>query len=220
MSKLFQGSSVLVTGASSCDLSAPDGALELVAAVNQLGVTVDHLINNAGFGSAGHFTETDAGRERDMVRVNCEAVVTLSRAFLPGMVQRARGGVLNVASIAAHQPVPFMATYGATKAFVLSFSAALAAELRGGDVRVMAFCPGPVPTGFQASAGIPEGSALPLARLQAGDAVERALAAYEGGRTVYTAGFVNALQSGAVKLLPRALVVRAAELTMKRLGRA
>lgn len=201
------------------DLAAPDGAATLVREVQALRVPIDHLINNAGFGSAGHFTELDPERESQMVRVNCEAVVTLTRAFLPGMVQRARGGVLNVASTAAHQPVPFMATYGATKAFVLSFSAALAAEVAGTDVRVMAFCPGPIPTGFQAAAGISQKATLSVARLGAHDAVERALDAYEAGRTVYTPGLVNSLQSGAVKLLPRSLVVRAAKLTMKRLGR-
>ena len=265
MSKLFEGSWALVTGASSglglefarnlarhganlvltarrqarleelaldltrvngtvayavpCDLAAAGGAFALVERVKELGIRVDHLINNAGFGSAGHFTELPAERESEMVYVNCEAVVTLTRAFLPGMVQRARGGVLNVASIAANQPVPFMATYGASKAFLLSFSLAISSELRGSDVRVMAFCPGPVSTGFQASASIPETDSR-LGRLDARDAVERALIAYEAGRTVYTPGLVNSLQSGAVRLLPRSLVVQAAKMTMKKLGRA
>jgi short-subunit dehydrogenase len=207
------------TRAVACDLAVPGGALALVERVKELGVRVDHLINNAGFGSAGQFAELPELRESEMVRVNCEAVVALTRAFVPGMVQRARGGVLNVASIAAQQPVPFMATYGATKAFVLSFSVALASELQGSDVRVMAFCPGPVQTGFQASARIPETDKR-LGRLDAHDAVERALGAYEAGRTVYTPGFVNSLQTGAVRLLPRSLVVSAAKMTMKRLGRA
>jgi short-subunit dehydrogenase len=207
------------THAVACDLAVPGGAFTLVERVKELGVRVDHLINNAGFGSAGHFTELPELRESEMVRVNCEAVVALTRAFLPGMVQHAKGGVLNVASIAAQQPVPYMATYGATKAFVLSFSVAVASEIKGSDVRVMAFCPGPVPTGFQTAARIPETDTR-LGRLDAHDAVERALVAYEAGGTVYTPGLVNSLQTGAVRLLPRSLVVEAAKMTMKRLGRA
>ena len=103
------------------DLAQPGGAEQLALIVDDLGVTVDHLINNAGFGSAGEFVASDANRQTEMVRVNCESVVRLASHFLPGMVRRNRGGIINVASTAAYQPTPYMATYGATKAFVVSF---------------------------------------------------------------------------------------------------
>ena len=202
------------------DLAQPGGAEQLALIVDDLGVSIDHLVNNAGFGSAGGFAESDATRETTMVRVNCESIVCLTGHFLPGMVRRNRGGIINVGSTAAYQPTPFMATYGASKAFVVSFSAALASELEKSDVRVLACCPGPVPTGFQAAAGIPEGSVLSFAKLEPNDVVQSTLEAYAAGRVVYVPGKVNAVQTTLSKLLPRAVVVRAAKYTMRKLGRA
>ena len=202
------------------DLAQPGGAEQLALIVDDLGVTIDHLLNNAGFGSAGNFAESDARRETSMVRVNVESVVCLSGHFLPGMVKRNRGGIINVGSTAAFQPTPYMATYAASKAFVVSFSAALASELEKSDVRVLACCPGPVPTGFQAAAGIPEGSVLKFAKLEPNDVVQSTLEAYASGRVVYVPGKANSVQTTLSKLLPRALVVRAARYSMRRLGRA
>lgn len=201
------------------DLSAPDGALALARALKERHIVVDHLINNAGFGTAGRFETMDVEREARMVRVNAESVVVLSRALLRGMLERRRGGILNVASTAGHQPTPFMTTYGATKAFVLSFTLALAEELRGSGVRALALCPGPVPTGFQAAASIPSGAMLSIAKLDAHTVVERALDAYARHAVLETPGFVNSAQTLASKLLPRSLIVRAARLTMTKLGR-
>jgi short-subunit dehydrogenase len=206
----------VVTG----DLSEPGGAEQLALIVDDLGVTIDHLINNAGFGSAGSFVDSEARRQTTMVRVNCESVVCLSGHFLPGMVRRNRGGIINVASTAAYQATPYMATYGASKAFVVSFSTALSSELAKTDVRVLACCPGPVPTGFQAAAGMPEGSVLKFAKLEANDVVQSTLDAYAAGRVVYVPGKVNSMQTTLSKLLPRAVVVRAAKYAMRRLGRA
>ena len=206
----------VVTG----DLAEPGGAEQLGLIIDDLGVKVDHLINNAGFGSAGSLAASDAARQTTMVRVNCEAVVCLSRHFLPGMVARNRGGIINVASTAAYQPTPYMATYGASKAFVMSFSAALASELDKSNVRVLACCPGPVPTGFQAAAGIPEGSVMKFAKLEPNAVVQSTLEAYTAGRVVYVPGAVNSVQTTLSKLLPRAVVVRAAKYTMRKLGRA
>ena len=202
------------------DLAQPGGAEQLALIVDDLGVTIDHVVNNAGFGSAGPFVESDATRETTMVRVNCESMVCLSGHFLPGMVARNRGGIINVGSTAAYQPTPFMATYGASKAFVVSFSAALASELEKSDVRVLACCPGPVPTGFQAAAGIPEGSVLSFAKLEPNDVVQSTLEAYAAGRVIYVPGKVNSVQTALSKLLPRAVVVRAAKYSMRKLGRA
>jgi short-subunit dehydrogenase len=201
------------------DLSEPDGALALTRELKARGIVVDHLINNAGFGSAGRFETTDLEREASMVRVNCESVVVLTRALLRGMLDRKRGGVLNVASTAAHQPTPFMATYGASKAFVLSFTLALAEELRGTGAHALALCPGPVPTGFQAAANIPSGAVLSMAKLDAHTVVEHALDAYASRAVLTTPGLVNRVQTLASKVLPRSIIVRAARLTMTKLGR-
>jgi short-subunit dehydrogenase len=201
------------------DLAEPDGALALARELKARGIEIDHLINNAGFGTAGRFETMDVEREARMVRVNSEAVVVLTRSLLRGMLERRRGGVLNVASTAGHQPTPFMTTYGATKAFVLSFTLALAEELRGTGVRALALCPGPVPTGFQAAASIPSGAVVSFAKLDAHTVVERALDAYARRATLKTPGLVNSAQTLASKLLPRSLIVRAARLTMTRLGR-
>ena len=201
------------------DLAQPGGAEQLALVVDDLGVTIDHLINNAGFGSAGEFADAEALRQTTMVRVNCESVVCLSSHFLRGMVARNRGGIINIGSTAAYQPTPYMATYGASKAFVVSFSAALASELEKTDVRVLACCPGPVPTGFQAAAGMPEGSVLKFAKLEPNDVVQSTLQAYAAGRVVYVPGKVNSMQTTLSKMLPRSVVVRAAKYTMRKLGR-
>ena len=201
------------------DLSEPDGALTLAKELKARGISVDHLINNAGFGTAGRFEGLDVEREARMVRVNCESVVVLSRAVLRGMLDRKRGGILNVASTSGHQPTPFMSTYGASKAFVLSFTLALAEELRGSGVHALALCPGPVPTGFQAAASLSQSSVVSFASLDAHTVVERALDAYTRRAVLMTPGLVNSVQTLAAKVLPRALLVRAARLTMTRLGR-
>jgi short-subunit dehydrogenase len=128
------------------DLSTRDGVDELIAALG--GRDIGVLVNNAGFGTHGRVAEIDAQREHELVAVNVDALVRLTHAVLPGMVERGRGGIVNVASTIAFQPAPYQATYGASKAFVLSFSQALRAETRGSGVAVTALCPGPTRTGF------------------------------------------------------------------------
>jgi uncharacterized protein len=201
------------------DLSAHGGVGRLLAAVSELGVEVEHLVNNAGFGTSGAFTTLTPEREADMVRLNVESIVTLTRGLLPPMLERGRGGVINVASTAAFQPVPYMATYGASKAFVLSFTLALATELQGTGVTAMALCPGPVRTGFQAAAGIPR-PGLRAAELSAVTTVERGIAAYERGERVFVPGFVNGAQRLGTALLPNRLLTWATARAMKRWGRA
>ena len=129
----------VVTG----DVSNERSRKKLIAEVEQRGLTVEVLVNNAGFGSGGRFTKLDAAKETSMVRTNVEAVVALTGHYLPEMAGRGRGAVLNVASLIAFQPVPFQATYGATKAFVLSFTDALHEEMRGTGVTVTRGLPGP-----------------------------------------------------------------------------
>jgi short-subunit dehydrogenase len=135
-----------------CDLATE--AASLPARVAELGLSVDLLVNNAGLGTYGRFHEIPEGRDTEMVRVNCEAVVTLTRAFLPGMVERRRGGVIVVASTSGYQPLPYTTTYAATKAFAQFFAEGLHQELRGTGVRALAVNPGPVPTEWGEISGV------------------------------------------------------------------
>ncbi len=201
------------------DLASEDGARRLCAAVDELGVEVRHLINNAGFGKVGPFASVEAEREAEMVRVNAEALTALSAHFLPGMRRARAGGILNVASTAGHQPVPYMATYAATKAFVISFSLALATELEDSGVHVMALCPGPVPTGFQERAGIDRAKLFRPAVMGASEIVEQALAAYDDQKTLFVPGAVNRAQTVLAKLLPRPILSWGAVKAADRMGR-
>jgi short-subunit dehydrogenase len=128
------------------DLGTDAGVEDLIARLG--GRVIDVLVNNAGFGTYGLFADIDAGREHELVAVNVDTLVRLTHAVLPNMLARGRGGILNVASTIGFQPGPYQATYGASKAFVLSLSQALWAETRGTGVTVTALCPGPTRTGF------------------------------------------------------------------------
>jgi short-subunit dehydrogenase len=214
--KRVNGTDALVIPA---DLARPDGADVILTTLRERGVVINHLVNNAGFGSAGAFAELDPARESAMIELNVGAVVRLTRGLLGPMIATGDGGVLNVASTAGLQPVPFMATYAASKAFLVSFTLALAAELEGSGVRAMALCPGPVPTGFQAAAGF-QRPALPFAVLSPNRTIVSALAAYERGEHLYTPGLVNGIQALAARMVPPSILTWAAARTMRRLGRA
>ena len=186
---------------------ARDGAVdEIVAEVAARGIEIGTLINNAGFATHGFFAELDAARERDEVAVNVVAVAALARAFLPAMVARGSGGIINVGSTASFQPVPYMATYGATKAFVLSFSEALAEEVREHGVHVVALCPGQTSTAFFTDI---EESRVGSAR-SVEQVVATGLRALETGRVVAVDGIANAMMSGSVRVAPRSVVRRIA----------
>jgi hypothetical protein len=137
-----------------CDLAEPAERERLLAELDQRGRSIEVLVNNAGFGSRGRFVDNDTARMVEMVEVNAAAVVDLTGRFLPGMVNRGRGAVINIASAASFQPLPGAAVYAATKAFVLSFSEAVRTEQRGSGVSVTAVCPGPVKTEFTEAAGM------------------------------------------------------------------
>jgi uncharacterized protein len=160
-----------------CDLASE--AAELPGKVEKLGVDVDLLVNNAGFGTRGHFVDIEAERDAEMVRVNCEAVVTLTHAFVPGMIERGRGGVITVASTAGMQPLPYETTYGASKAFAISFMEALSMELRGTGVRATVVNPGPVKTEWQAVAGYDENTRIMPGMISAEQCVADSLRAYD-----------------------------------------
>jgi short-subunit dehydrogenase len=136
-----------------CDLSKPASRDRLAGRVSALELDVEILVNNAGFATGGPFAKSDPARELDQIRVLVEAPVALTSAFLPAMVKRRRGGILNVASTAGMQPLPYSAGYSAAKAYMLTFSEALHQELRGSGVAVTALAPGPVDTEFWDQAG-------------------------------------------------------------------
>lgn len=163
-----------------CDLGSE--AAKLPDKVAKLGVAVDLLINNAGFGTRGRFLELDPEREAEIVRVNCEAIVTLTHAFLPAMVERRRGGLITVASTAGMQPLPYETTYGASKAFAISFMEALSMELRGTGVRCLVVNPGPVKTEWQQVAGYDENTRIMPGMISAEECAADALSAYDRGK--------------------------------------
>ena len=186
---------------------ADAGAVDaIVAELGSRGIVVDTLINNAGFGTHGELAALDARRERDEIMVNCYAPVALTRALLPGMIARKSGAVINVGSTASFQPVPYMATYGATKAFVLSFSEALAEEVRAHGVRVVALCPGQTETAFFTEI---EDARVGRART-AEQVVATALRALDRGTVVAVDGLSNYVLANSSRFAPRRLVARIA----------
>ena len=165
---------------------------------------IEVLINNAGFGSYGPFAEADPDREADEVAVDVSAVIALARAFLPGMLARGSGGILNVASTIAFQPAPYQAVYGASKAFVLSFSQALWAEARAAGVAVTALCPGPTRTGFVDALSADVSHAAIYRRLADPEPVISAgLRALEKGRAVVIPGVRNRFLAESSRFMPR-----------------
>jgi uncharacterized protein len=192
------------------DLARPESPEELARELEQAGLAVDVLVNNAGFATFGPFAEIDLHAELEELQLNVVTLTHLTKKLLPGMLARRRGGVLNVASTGAFQPGPLMAVYYATKAYVLSFSEALAEELRGTGVTVSALCPGPTETGFQKRADM-EASRLFSGPLRVMDAAAVARAGYEGfqaGRRIVIPGLVNKLGVQALRISPRSLVTR------------
>jgi uncharacterized protein len=192
------------------DLAVPGAAQRLYDDLTALGWPVDLLVNNAGYGKAGTFAALPFDVQSRMVHLNVNTVVELAHLFLPAMIERRRGGIINLGSTASFQPVPFMAVYGATKAFVLSFSEALAQEVARHGVHVMALCPGGTATGFQETAGVWEDQRASMP--SAGEVVAAALDAFGRGKRVYIPGFMNKLTAFvAGRLMPRRWVTRAAE---------
>jgi short-subunit dehydrogenase len=190
------------------DLSKPSAVDEIYEEVTAAGMKVDVLVNNAGFPVFGLFSETELEAELEMLQVNVVALTQLTKLFLKGMVERRYGRILNLASTAAFEPGPLMAVYYASKAYVLSFSEALANELRGTGVTVTALCPGPTRTGFQ-KRGVMEDSRLVQGRIA--DAESVALAGYRGliaGKAIVIPGFTNKLIPWVVRVSPRGVVTR------------
>jgi short-subunit dehydrogenase len=193
------------------DLSHADERAALPEKIAALGVHVDVLVNNAGVATVGPVAAADPAAELRLVEVDVAAVVDLCSRFVPGMVGRGRGAVLNVASVGAFGPVPGQASYGAAKAFVLSYTHALRAELHGTGVTAAALCPGPVRTGFGAAAGIPDDEAekmLPKFLWEDADTVARAgVDGLAAGRAVIVPGTANRVAAVANYLTPRRVLL-------------
>ena len=190
------------------DLSKQDAPARLFEETQKRGLEVDFLINNAGFGSMGEFAKLDLDRELDMIDLNVRSLVELTHRFLVPMRERKSGSIINVASTAGFQPVPFMGTYAATKAFVLSFSEALWEENRAHGVKVMALCPGVTETNFFEASRMQR----PPARVaQTPEAVvDAALRGLARGKSSVISGWTNLFMVESERLVPRSLVLRVA----------
>ena len=187
------------------DLSEATSAQKIADQVDRAGITVDLLVNNAGVGSHDNFVDEDVDALSRQIQLNVGSLVGLTARFLPGMVARDRGAVINVASTAAFQPVPTMAVYGATKAFVLSFSEALWGETRGTGVRVLTLCPGATETAFFDNTGK---RFLTSGRQSATQVAAVALRALQGTSPTVVSGLSNRLGATGYRFLPRSLMIR------------
>ncbi len=188
------------------DLETTNGASDLHAAVKAKGLCLSVLVNNAGYGLFGEFKDSALGDELKMMQLNMTALVTLSKLFMPDLLST-RGKLLNVASTAAFQPGPYMAVYYATKAFVLSFSEAIAAELAGTGVTVTALCPGATASGFQDKAAMKDSALVKGKRLPTSEEVAAAgFKASQRGQRVYIPGVMNWLMAQSVRFTPRRVV--------------
>ena len=193
------------------DLSAAGSAQDLVSGLERAGTGIDLLVNNAGVGSHGRFVDEDPDAVTRQIQLNCTSLVALTSALLPPMITRGRGGVINVASTAAFQPIPTMAVYAASKAFVLSFSEALWAETNTTGIRVLALCPGPTDTRFFETAA-PGKQFLTRSRQSPEQVAAVALRAFETGKgPSVIPGTVNRVLANGYRLLPRTVMARMAE---------
>jgi hypothetical protein len=195
------------------DLAEADADKSLFEETTRRGIDVDLLINNAGFGSMGYFDELDLDRELEMVDLNIRSLVALTHRYLQPMVERKSGAILNVASTAGFQPVPFMATYAATKAFVLSFSEALWEEYRPHGIKVMAFCPGGTQTNFFSAAKMER----PIMRTvqTPEEVVKIALKGLKKGKSHIISGWMNYITTESQRLVSRSVSARVVGRTLR-----
>jgi short-subunit dehydrogenase len=199
------------------DLGVPGAARELAREIESQGMRIDVLINNAGFGDVGPFVNEDPARIDAMLQVNVAAPTALTRAIVPGMVARGRGRVMLVSSTGAFQPGPNMATYCATKAYVLSLGEALARELRGTGVTLTTLCPGATLTGFAAESGaesLPLFSSKLVPKMSAASVARAGYEAMMRGKPVLVTGIVNKVVAFSGRIFPRAVVFPIAKLLL------
>ena len=202
----------IVVDVVAADLAAPGSGAELATKVDELGRRIDILVNNAGVGLHAKFTTQDADANAAQIQLNCGTLVDLTARFLPSMTEAGHGVVINVASTAGFQPTPGMAVYGATKAFVLSFTEALWQECKGTGVRVLALCPGATETEFFARTGeefLTDGRQTPK------QVVDTALAALDKSTPTVVSGWRNAFLADGYRFAPRRLMVQISEQLLK-----
>jgi short-subunit dehydrogenase len=197
------------------DLSAPGSAAYVLDQTTRAGITVDTLVNNAGFGQFGLFVENDLEECLQQIQLNVTTLTHLTRLFLPEMIQRHSGRILNVASTAAFQPGPLMAVYFATKAYVLHFSEALADELRGTGITVTCLCPGATTTEFHKRANATGIRLLKMGSMDARTVAEDGYRALMAGKPVVISGFKNWLVAQSVRFAPRKMVTWIARKTQE-----
>lgn len=201
------------------DLSRPETPADIYQATRDAGLRIDMLVNNAGFGTHGFFTETDLATELAMIQVNVAAVTHLTKLFLREMIAHGEGRIMNVASTAGFHAGPLQSVYNATKAFVLHLTEAIAAEARGTGVSVTAFCPGPTKTEFQERAGARRKSFMRHLTMDADIAAAIGYRGMLAGKTVVIAGPINRLLVFGARLMPRSFVTRAIRFVQKGNGR-
>ena len=190
------------------DLSAINSAQEVYEETSKQNILIDYLINNAGFGDFGMFSETNWDKELQMINLNITTLTFFTKLYLQDMVKRGSGKILNVASTASFQPGPTMAVYCATKAYVLSFTEAVSNEVSDKGITITALCPGATETGFQAAGAMEEsnlfkGKKLPSAK----NVAEYGYASMVNGKTVAIYGIINYIMSNSIRFIPRALVL-------------
>jgi uncharacterized protein len=196
------------------DLANSEFRTKLAQQIKQQVGDVSLLVNNAGFGSVGAFSNQAATRQLEMVELNCAAVVHLCSIFVSRMLERRSGGIINVCSTAAFQPLPYMAVYGATKSFLLNYSVALAAELSSSGIHVMAHCPGPTKTEFHLASGLPDKISL-LPAMDSAVVVEQALRGYFKRKKIV----VNGVSNRFLASLNRVMSLQTASLIVERMLR-
>src|SRR3954465_2211699 len=185
---------------------APEAIFDFLRNEN---IPIEMLVNNAGFGLGGEFAETELTRELEMIQVNIAALTHLTKLFLPAMIKRRSGRILNVASTAAFQPGPLMAVYYATKSYVLSFTEAIAEETRGTGVTVTALCPGPTASGFQSAADMELSPLVANRKLpSAADVARYGVKAMDSGDVVVVPGGMNKIMAASVRFTPRPVLRR------------
>lgn len=201
------------------DLSEPGSPEPLFAQITGRGLKVDALVNNAGYGDFGFFSETNLAKELGMIQLNAASLVHLTKLCLKGMRERGAGEILNVASMAAFQPGPLMAVYYASKAFVLSFSEALANEMAGTGVNVSVLCPGPTSTGFVKAAAMEDSKLFKQGGVM--DAATVASIGYRGlksGKRVVIPGLRNKIMAQSVRFAPRSFITSVVRRVQARAG--
>lgn len=189
----------------SLDLSEDNSCEKVLDFVNKKNLSVDILINNAGIGSFGYLSEIEMEKELKLIDVNIRALTELTKIFLPTMISHGEGGIMNVSSTAAFCAGPKMATYYASKSYVLNFTEALYEELKGSEIKVSCLCPGPVKTSFQEKSGIKKNEAAKKALMTPKEVAEIAYKDFKKGKLIIIPGFKNKLIILLNKLIPRAL---------------